>query len=130
MNKQTTFWGESVPPISTCSASRKNTFSTIFYSDLNMCFLHIFSWHLNILYIIHHLIHFVTYFLHYFCMQNMKNLAWLLDEHFHHQKVVQIKRLLSWNSKIYSSFKTNELCTPEPRFRQLSWHSATYRPGT
>ena len=25
--------------------------------------------------------------------------------------------------------KTNSLCTPEPRFCQLSWHGATYRPG-
>ena len=25
--------------------------------------------------------------------------------------------------------KTNSLCTSEPRFCQLSWHGATYRPG-
>ena len=95
MNKQTIFFcggGGAFPPISTistCSPFKMKIFSTIFYNSLNICLVQTVPWNLNILYIIYHLIHFVTQFLYSFCMQSMKNLAGLLDEHFYYQKIVQ-----------------------------------------
>ena len=74
INKQTIFLGGTIPPIFTCSPSRKNIFSTISFNNLNMCFVYILPWNLNMLYIIYHLIYFVTYFAYSFCMQSMKNL--------------------------------------------------------
>ena len=42
MNKQTTFQGGEHSPIPTCSLSRQNIFLTVFYNNLNICFVHIF----------------------------------------------------------------------------------------
>ena len=49
----------------------------------------IFLWNLNLLYIIYHLIHSVTLFLHTFQIQSMRILAWLLNEPFYYQNIVQ-----------------------------------------
>ena len=54
---------------------------------LIFAFCLLFSWNLNLLYVIYHLI--VMQFMRTFWMQNMKILAWLLDEHLYHQKIVQ-----------------------------------------
>ena len=53
-------FGDSIPSIPTCTLSRKNIFYTIFQNSLNMCFVHILPWNLNLLYIICQLMHLFT----------------------------------------------------------------------
>ena len=57
MNKQFLFWGgrwgeREHSRIPTCSLSRKNIFSTIFYNNTNMCFKHTFLMELEWIYYI------------------------------------------------------------------------------
>ena len=111
INKQTIFLGGTIPPIFTCSPSRKNIFSTISFNNLNMCFVYILPWNLNMLYIIYHLIYFVTYFVYSFCSR-----VWRIY-HDYLMNIFIIKKLYNLSLIKRTLFRLSDICEQVPHMK-------------